>query len=281
MSLHVDLDDSSIWSLCLGSVTFPAAFDAQQPQQTITSSYSSSPSHDAPYGISPASLSCDSFTDSNINTTNNTPDNTPVLTDSHSPLLHDSSPESFDTIIWPDLPGPHHASSSPSFDIDNTCLLPNEWLAQSLLTVDPDLSDFRDPHTMTAESIRFTPISTTTWPASSSVSAPLTPPTPKSAEPAEQQAPYQHRAPLPPANNSKRKRVQAEEDEAAATQVEKRRRNNIAAAKCRQKKLDRITELENTLAEIQKERDDLKLQLAKREEEIRVYRDIVLERKNS
>jgi phage-related minor tail protein len=124
---------------------------------------------------------------------------------------------------------------------------------------------------MTPESIRFTPISTSSsWPASSSASTP-----PKSAEPAEPVEPS-HRAPLPSENKRKRSLPEAED---SSTQAEKRRRNNIAAAKCRQKKLDRITELEKALAEVQQERDNLKLQLAKREEEIRVYRDLVLERK--
>ncbi|TLS25329.1 hypothetical protein PpBr36_07757 [Pyricularia pennisetigena] len=66
------------------------------------------------------------------------------------------------------------------------------------------------------------------------------------------------------------------EDEILA---DKRRRNNAAAAKYRQKKVDRISELEDCVAEISKERDDLKLQLAKRDEEIRILREMLLGKK--
>ena len=50
--------------------------------------------------------------------------------------------------------------------------------------------------------------------------------------------------------------------------VEKRRRNNIAAAKYRQKKVDRIEELEGQLRAMTSERDDLKIALAKRDAEV-------------
>ncbi|KAI6374394.1 hypothetical protein MCOR25_003183 [Pyricularia grisea] len=66
------------------------------------------------------------------------------------------------------------------------------------------------------------------------------------------------------------------EDEILA---DKRRRNNAAAAKYRQKKVDRISELEDCVAEISKERDDLKLQLAKRDEEIRILREMLMGKK--
>lgn len=53
---------------------------------------------------------------------------------------------------------------------------------------------------------------------------------------------------------------------------DRRRRNNIAAAKYRQKKVDRIAELEAALAEVSQERDDLKLRLVKQDAEIEVLR---------
>jgi hypothetical protein len=65
-------------------------------------------------------------------------------------------------------------------------------------------------------------------------------------------------------------------DEALA---DKRRRNNAAAAKYRQKKLDRIAELEETVAEVTKEKDELKLQLARRDEEIRILREMLMAKK--
>lgn len=47
----------------------------------------------------------------------------------------------------------------------------------------------------------------------------------------------------------------------------KRQRNNIAARKYRQKKVDRISELEIELKSVKKERDDLRIQLARQEAE--------------
>ncbi|KIW01189.1 uncharacterized protein PV09_07470 [Verruconis gallopava] len=54
--------------------------------------------------------------------------------------------------------------------------------------------------------------------------------------------------------------------------TEKRRRNNLAAAKYRQKKIDRIKELENQLQSALEERDELKIKLAKRDAEVEVLR---------
>ncbi|KAH6656279.1 hypothetical protein BKA67DRAFT_654626 [Truncatella angustata] len=48
----------------------------------------------------------------------------------------------------------------------------------------------------------------------------------------------------------------------------KRQRNNIAAKKYRQKKIDRIDELEAELKDVKDERDDLKIRLARQEAEV-------------
>ena len=72
-------------------------------------------------------------------------------------------------------------------------------------------------------------------------------------------------------SNSSRKRsstpVSTSDDRA-----EKRRRNNIAAAKYRQKKVDRIEELEGQLQTVINERDELKIALAKRDAEVELLR---------
>lgn len=47
----------------------------------------------------------------------------------------------------------------------------------------------------------------------------------------------------------------------------KRQRNNVAAKKYRQKKVDRISELELELQGVKDERDDLKIRLARQEAE--------------
>ncbi|CEJ82973.1 Putative GAF domain nucleotide-binding protein [[Torrubiella] hemipterigena] len=56
----------------------------------------------------------------------------------------------------------------------------------------------------------------------------------------------------------------------------KRQRNTIAARKYRQKRLDRISDLEKDLGDMTKERDDLKLQLARREAEVEALREMLL-----
>lgn len=60
-----------------------------------------------------------------------------------------------------------------------------------------------------------------------------------------------------------------------AEQVNKRQRNTEAARRYRQRKVDRQTELEEALASMTKERDDLKLKLARSEAEADVLRGMV------
>ncbi|KAG8406152.1 hypothetical protein J3458_021479 [Metarhizium acridum] len=55
----------------------------------------------------------------------------------------------------------------------------------------------------------------------------------------------------------------------------KRKRNTMAARKYRQKRLDRISDLEMALGEVTNERDELKLQLARREAEVEALREML------
>ena len=55
----------------------------------------------------------------------------------------------------------------------------------------------------------------------------------------------------------------------------KRQRNNVAARKYRQKRIDRINELEAELDEVKQERDDLKLRLARQEAEAAALRSML------
>jgi hypothetical protein len=55
----------------------------------------------------------------------------------------------------------------------------------------------------------------------------------------------------------------------------KRQRNNVAARKYRQKRIDRISELESELDEVKQERDDLKLRLARQEAEAAALRTML------
>jgi hypothetical protein len=55
----------------------------------------------------------------------------------------------------------------------------------------------------------------------------------------------------------------------------KRHRNNIAAKKYRQKKVDRIKELEDEVSEVKRERDELRIKLARQEAETAALREML------
>ncbi|XXG97845.1 hypothetical protein Hte_004159 [Hypoxylon texense] len=55
----------------------------------------------------------------------------------------------------------------------------------------------------------------------------------------------------------------------------KRQRNNVAARKYRQKRIDRINELEAELKDVKEERDDLKIRLARQEAEAAALRTML------
>jgi hypothetical protein len=57
--------------------------------------------------------------------------------------------------------------------------------------------------------------------------------------------------------------------------AKKRIRNTLAVRKYRQKHLDRVTELEQTLDEVKKQRDDLQLKLARQEAETKLLREML------
>ncbi|KAH9995152.1 hypothetical protein F4779DRAFT_607774 [Xylariaceae sp. FL0662B] len=55
----------------------------------------------------------------------------------------------------------------------------------------------------------------------------------------------------------------------------KRQRNNVAARKYRQKRIDRISELETELDSVKQERDDLRIRLARQEAEAAALRTML------
>ncbi|KAH0489462.1 hypothetical protein TgHK011_009890 [Trichoderma gracile] len=67
--------------------------------------------------------------------------------------------------------------------------------------------------------------------------------------------------------------LEAGSDEAQA--AIKRQRNTMAARKYRQKRLDRIADLERALSDIACERDELKPRLARREAEVEALREVL------
>lgn len=60
--------------------------------------------------------------------------------------------------------------------------------------------------------------------------------------------------------------------------VDKRRRNTLAARKFRQKQQDRVAQLEQALKEVSKERDELKMQVARWEGETVALRTMLADR---
>ncbi|RFU72186.1 gaf domain nucleotide-binding [Trichoderma arundinaceum] len=103
----------------------------------------------------------------------------------------------------------------------------------------------------------------------------------------QQSAPHHYRQDSPASthsggSNSKRRGtarstdgddLDAGSDEAQA--AIKRQRNTMAARKYRQKRLDRIADLERALSDMTGERDDLKLKLARREAEVEALREML------
>jgi len=67
----------------------------------------------------------------------------------------------------------------------------------------------------------------------------------------------------------------SQENPVTLDRVEKRQRNNVAARKYRQKRIDRIEELEAALSIVTKERDDLRIKAARSEGEIQLLKDML------
>ncbi|KAH8913052.1 hypothetical protein BR93DRAFT_923013 [Coniochaeta sp. PMI_546] len=55
----------------------------------------------------------------------------------------------------------------------------------------------------------------------------------------------------------------------------KRQRNTLAARKYRQKRIDRIAELEDTVDKLKSERDELRIKLARQEAETAALKEIL------
>jgi hypothetical protein len=71
------------------------------------------------------------------------------------------------------------------------------------------------------------------------------------------------------------------DDDADPEVIDRRHRNNLAAKRYRQKKIDRIQELEEEVSEVKQERDDLKIRLARQEAEVAALREMLNMRNGS
>lgn len=70
------------------------------------------------------------------------------------------------------------------------------------------------------------------------------------------------------------------EDDVDPEVIDRRHRNNLAAKRYRQKKIDRIEELEGEVKEVTRERDDLRIRLARQEAEIAALREMLKMQQN-
>ncbi|POR31709.1 Purine-cytosine permease FCY22 [Tolypocladium paradoxum] len=87
-----------------------------------------------------------------------------------------------------------------------------------------------------------------------------------------------HHGSLPASSTGSKRKQPASPDANADGHDEvaiKRQRNTMAARKYRQKRLDRIADLERALEDVTGERDDLRLQLARREAEVDALREML------
>jgi len=88
--------------------------------------------------------------------------------------------------------------------------------------------------------------------------------------------PSTHPSPsLVPGLTSKPRRQMSPASPADQDLLVKRHRNNLAAKKYRQKKVDRIKELEDEVTDIKRERDELRIRLARQEAETAALREML------
>lgn len=185
-----------------------------------------------------------------------------------------------------DGPNHHHHSRNPNHDIfaqeNNNILsaglhiLPHP-LQNSLSLQDPSTSAIPHDKTTTTNSVHHTFVNTSSAPSASSRT------TPASSGLHIPTRPPRHSSPASSGSgsgSSKRKYsasppADLDPDSEEAQVVIKRQRNTMAARKYRQKRLDRIADLESALGEVSNERDELKLQLARREAEVEALREML------
>ena len=159
----------------------------------------------------------------------------------------------FDNIMIPDL----NALDTQLLDVGDGFLTPEQPLNLNSTPIE-------QPSTTSASS---TPHPTTTTTTTTTNKSPIPGTSTFSLHPSPSSS-----------SGSSLKRKSSPEDEDANVTL-KRQRNTLAARKYRQKRLDRISELEAALAAMTNERDDMRLQLARREAEVDALREMLDKKK--
>lgn len=155
----------------------------------------------------------------------------------------------FDNIMIPDL----NVLDTQLLDVGDGFLTPEQPLNLNSTPIEqPSTSTSSTPHPTTTTTTNKSPI-----PGTSTFSL--------------------HPSPSSSSGSSLKRKSSPEDEDANVTL--KRQRNTLAARKYRQKRLDRISELEAALAAMTNERDDMRLQLARREAEVDALREMLDKKK--
>lgn len=155
--------------------------------------------------------------------------------------------------------------------------IPDFFLVAPRQLISNDLQNQQHDQQQQLESLSLDPPA-----AAASASAHLTPAQPSTGG-GESSSRHQSRASSPRSDSSPGRSGPGRGSAAAASKrdaedpdvVVKRQRNTIAARKYRQKRLDRIQELEDALKAMTDERDDLRLRLARQEAETAALREMM------
>lgn len=133
------------------------------------------------------------------------------------------------------------------------------------------------PHVQQHHSLDIPPCIGDHWQTASTTLSPLTETTSEPTElPIAVQTPdHSNLNPGLTLSSNKKPKRRREETPVDVDTLVKRQRNNIAAKKYRQKKIDRIEELEQEVDVVKKERDELRIRLARQEAETAALREML------
>ncbi|KAH7122949.1 hypothetical protein EDB81DRAFT_861171 [Dactylonectria macrodidyma] len=182
---------------------------------------------------------------------------------------------SADTVLIPDMATQTQTQMTPPLGMSGQFLqLEDDFLTQERLsqeTVNILASTLEQPSSIPASVNPIKPASTssTTTPATDS---PSYAPTSSGFSTFALNLSSQQASPGSSSGSTKRK---ADNSSPEADATLKRQRNTLAARKYRQKRLDRIAELELALADVTSDRDDLRLKLVRREAEVDALREML------
>ncbi|KAJ4392318.1 hypothetical protein N0V93_005943 [Gnomoniopsis smithogilvyi] len=263
----------------MGAVLTLQEWTQQQPQQAARRVSSQGSSDDQADSSSCLNLDLSLYHQSihSVPTTDSTtPTPTTSLPDHHLSHLD---------LLSPDLWSQHFGSIAPAIDHAGTLISPNSTLGHDLMTFGQTWADsgagFGGGPSLNDYDFSFDPALIDSLPESIPDFWLVPPPSanttdaPQTQQQHEEQHQSQQQLDPPPGNSRAGAGRASKRDAEDPDVVVKRQRNTIAARKYRQKRLDRIQELEDALKAVTGERDELKLQLARQEAETAALREMM------